>query len=86
MRLIQVIGLICAFMGILLIFGESMTLPSRKLLIGDLMLTAAAVIWGSTTVLIYQLAVSAVVLPLGSFAMGEAGVIKITPLSMEVYA
>jgi drug/metabolite transporter (DMT)-like permease len=95
MRSIQVIGLICAFMGILLIFGESLTLPSRKLLIGDLMLTAAAVIWGSTTVLIkasplavirptkvliYQLAVSAVVLPLGSFAMGEAGVMKITPL------
>jgi drug/metabolite transporter (DMT)-like permease len=95
MRLIQTIGLICAFMGILLIFGESLTLPSRKMLIGDLMLTAAAVIWGSTTVLIkasplavirptkvliYQLAVSAVILPLGSFAMGEAGVMKITPL------
>jgi drug/metabolite transporter (DMT)-like permease len=95
MRLIQVIGLICAFIGILLIFGESLTFPSQRMMIGDLMLIGAAILWGATTVmikasplvlvqptkiLIYQLAVSAVVLPLGSYAMGEPGIMKITPL------
>jgi drug/metabolite transporter (DMT)-like permease len=59
------------------------------------MLTAAALLWGATTVLIkasplatiapaktlmYQLAVSAVLLPLGAVAMGEPGIVRMTPL------
>ena len=92
---IQVIGLLCAFSGIVFVFGESLVLPTHRVLIGDGMLAGAAVFWGSTTVLIkasplakiqpsktllYQLAVSAVILPLGSWVKGEPGIMVLTPL------
>ena len=95
LRVIQVVGLCCAFGGIMAAFSESLTLPTYRMLIGDSMLAAAAVFWGATTVLVkasplaeiapsktllYQLAVSAVVLPLGSMAMGEPGIVHMTPL------
>ena len=97
LRMIQVVGLFCAFAGIVAAFGESMTFPTYRMLIGDAMLAGAAVFWGATTVLVkasplakiapsktllYQLVVSAVVLPLGSMAMGEPGIVYITPLIM----
>ena len=92
---VQVLGLVAAFVGIVLAFGESLTIPDRKVLMGDSMLVGAAVLWGATTVLIkasslatiapsktllYQLGVSALVLPLGSFALGEKGIRNLTPL------
>jgi len=92
----QLAGLVLAFSGILLAFGESLTLPSRRMLIGDAMLIAAAVFWGATTIvikagplarvpaaktLLYQLAVSAIVLPAGSLALGEPGIIRLSPLA-----
>jgi drug/metabolite transporter (DMT)-like permease len=95
LRKIQVIGLCCAFTGIMVAFGESVSLPTHSMLIGDAMLALAAVLWGATTVLIkasplakiapsktlfYQLVVSAVTLPLGSIAIGETGIVSITPL------
>ena len=95
LRMIQVIGLFCAFAGIVVAFNESLRLPTYRMLIGDGMLAAAAVLWGATTVLIkasplariapsktllYQLAVSAVALPLGSLAVGEPGIVLMTPL------
>jgi len=95
LRTIQVIGLCCAFAGIVVAFSESLGLSSSRMLIGDSMLAVAAVLWGATTVLIkagplvriapgrvllYQLVVSAVALPLGSLAMGESGIVSITPL------
>jgi drug/metabolite transporter (DMT)-like permease len=79
LRGIQVAGLCCAFAGVVAVFYESLSVPTHRMLIGDGMLTAAALLWGATTVLIkasplariapgktllYQLAVSAVVLPL----------------------
>ncbi|RJP20054.1 MAG: DMT family transporter [Deltaproteobacteria bacterium] len=94
LRMIQVAGLCSAFAGILAVFYESLTLPTVRILIGDCMLAGAALLWGATTVLIkasplakiapgktllYQLAVSAVLLPLASAAMGEAGIIRLTP-------
>lgn len=97
LRGVQVAGLCCAFAGIMAVFLESLTFPTRRMLIGDCMLAAAALLWGATTVLIkasplakiapsktllYQLAVSAVVLPLGSVAAGERGVVHMTPLIM----
>lgn len=93
--MIQVLGLCCAFLGIVVAFEESLSFPTRQMLIGDSMLAGAAVIWGATTVLIkasplsrikpgkvllYQLAVSGVVLPLGSLAKGEPGILLMTPL------
>ena len=95
MRMIQVVGLCCAFAGIALAFRESLSFHTHRRLIGDSMLAGAAVLWGATTVLIkasplakikpsktllYQLAVSAVVLPVGSLALKESGVVLITPL------
>ncbi|MFH1992098.1 MAG: DMT family transporter [Pseudomonadota bacterium] len=95
LRRIQVLGLCCAFAGIIVAFRESLSFPTHRMLIGDAMLAGAAVIWGATTVLIkasplgrvkpskvllYQLAVSAVVLPLASLARGEPGIILMTPL------
>jgi len=95
LRMIQVGGLCCAFTGIVAAFSESLTLPTSRMLVGDSMIVAAGILWGATTVLVkasplgrispgktllYQLAVSAVVLPIGSVAMGESGVTLITPV------
>lgn len=95
LRVVQVIGLGCAFTGIIVAFGESLSNPTHRVLIGDGMLLAAAVLWGATTVMIkasplskiiasktllYQLLVSAVVLPLGSIIKGEIGIVSMTPL------
>lgn len=95
LRRIQVVGLCCAFLGIVVAFRESLSYPTHRMLMGDAMLAVAAVLWGATTVLIkasplarikpgkillYQLAVSAVVLPLGSLAKNEPGIVLITPL------
>ena len=95
LRVIQIIGLGCAFSGIVAAFSESLNTPSLRMLIGDGMLAGAAVLWGATTVMIracplihipaaktllYQLLVSALVLPLGSFIKGEGGIALVTPL------
>ena len=93
----QSLGLGLAFLGIVVAFGESLTFTSTQMLIGDLMLIAAAVLWGATTVvikvgplaqispartLLYQLSVSAIVLPLGSFALNEPGIVKVSSLAV----
>ena len=95
LRMIQVFGLCCAFAGIMVAFKESLSFPTPRMLIGDSMLAGAAVLWGATTVLIkasplstikagktllYQLAVSAVILPLASLVRGESGIVLMTPL------
>ena len=95
LTVIQVVGLCCAFAGILIAFSESLSYPTYRMLIGDCMLVGAAVLWGSTTVLVkasplalikpsktllYQLAVSAVVLPIGALIKGEPGIMLMTPL------
>lgn len=92
---VQVVGLVCAFLGVVAAFGDGLRLADRHMLIGDAMLLGAAVLWGATTVLIkasrlatipasktlfYQLAASALVLPPLSWALGEPGVVEITPL------
>ena len=91
----QVAGLCCAFVGILVVFGESLVLPTRRILIGDGMLLSAALLWAAATILIkagplcriqpaktllYQIGISALLLPLGSAAMGEPGVFRLDPL------
>ncbi|MBW1849324.1 MAG: DMT family transporter, partial [Deltaproteobacteria bacterium] len=93
--MIQVLGLCCAFGGVIVAFRESLSSPTYGILIGDGMLAGAAVLWGATTVLIkasplaginpgktllYQLSVSAVVLPLGSLVISEPGIVLMTPL------
>ncbi len=95
LRRIQAAGLCLAFAGIVTVFNDSLSLPTPQMLVGDTMLLGAAVLWGSATVtikagplartspaktLLYQLAVSAAVLPAASLVLGEPGILKLTPL------
>ena len=92
---LQWAGLGCAFGGILLAFGESLLREHGSAWIGDAMFILAAALWAGTTLVIrtsslasapatktlfYQLIVSAIMLPLISLALGEPGVVRITPL------
>ncbi len=92
---LQVGGMLLAFVGIIVAFGEGLTQLNGKEWIGDLLCVAAAVFWGATTVLVrasklsniapsrtlyYQLLVSSILLPLLSLALGETGVSQLTPL------
>lgn len=92
----QAVGLVAAFAGILAAFGETLALPTGQQWLGDAVLLFSAVIWGATTLLVrnsrlarvsanktlfYQLAVSAVALPLASLALGEKGFTDPTPLA-----
>ena len=93
MRVIQAVGLLCAFAGVAVAFADGLRLPTSRELIGDAMILLAAVAWGATTVLIkasrlasispnkvlfYQLGVSAIALPILSAMMGESGVTALT--------
>jgi drug/metabolite transporter (DMT)-like permease len=86
MRPPQAFGLFCAFAGVAVAFSDALRLPSAGEVTGDAMLLAAAALWAATTlvikgsrlarisadkVLFYQLAVSAMLLPPGSAALGE---------------
>jgi len=89
----QWVGILIAFSGVALAFAEGFAAPGMASLLGDAFGLVAALLWAATTVLIcttklaaasaektlfYQLAVSAVLLPLVSVAMGEPGITSIT--------
>lgn len=95
MRRAQWGGMALAFIGVVLLFGEHLWLPADQAWIGDLMILGAAMLWAATTlavkasalgrssaekILLSQLAISAVLLPPLSMAMGEPGVFAPTPL------
>jgi drug/metabolite transporter (DMT)-like permease len=76
-------------------FSESIGQPRSNLFIGDTMVLLAAVFWAAATimvkasplnklrassVLLYQLVVSAVVLPIGSVLLGQTAITNLTPL------
>src|SRR6185503_10780074 len=90
-------GVLVAFGGVVLAFFNT----GNNTHIGDLCGIAAAFFWSATTVLIratrlaqasatktlfYQLAVSALVLPLCSFLLGEKGVVALPPLAISSLA
>ncbi len=94
----QLLGLFLAFIGIIAAFKESLDLPTQAMLIGDTMLICSAIIWGATTVIIkasplagirpgktllYQLAVSAVLMPIASVMLGEPGIGTITAVGVS---
>ncbi|MGH6816554.1 MAG: DMT family transporter [Hyphomicrobiaceae bacterium] len=94
-------GLIAAFAGLGVAMGEGVAGVSRETLLGDLLCLAGGVLWGATTVvirasglkrataektLLYQLAVSAAVLPPASIAFGEAGITALTPAVAGAFA
>jgi drug/metabolite transporter (DMT)-like permease len=96
----QWLGVLLGFCGLALAFAEGFS-SARPTWIGDLCGVIAAVLWASTTLVIratrlgqatatktlfYQLAVSAVVLPIASILMGEPGIVNLTPLAAVVLA
>jgi drug/metabolite transporter (DMT)-like permease len=96
----QWLGVLVAFAGIVVAFADGFSSRDSSF-IGDLCGVIAAMFWASTTVLIratrlahttatktlfYQLGVSAVVLPLASFLMGEKGIVALTPLAIASLA
>lgn len=89
-------GVLVAFAGIALAFGDGFA-AARASLLGDAFGIAAAALWAATTVLIrasslasisatktlfYQLAVSAPMLLLASLLMGERGIVALTPVAL----
>lgn len=88
-------GVALAFGGVVMAFADGFT-ASGETLLGDAFGVAAAAGWAATTVLIrastlsrisatkvlfYQLAVSAALLPLVSFALREPGIVALTPVA-----
>jgi drug/metabolite transporter (DMT)-like permease len=93
-------GVLLSFAGVVLAFWEGLDARGSTWL-GDLCGVIAAGFWAATTVLIratslaratatktlsYQLGVSALILPLASIAMGEKGVVALTPLALASLA
>jgi drug/metabolite transporter (DMT)-like permease len=91
----QWFGVFVAFAGVALAFGEGFVAAHGATWLGDTMGVIAAVLWAATTVLIratrlsnapaaktlfYQLAVSALTLPIASLAIGEPGIVALTPI------
>jgi drug/metabolite transporter (DMT)-like permease len=91
---VQWAGIVLSFAGLVAAFWDGLS-SEKETWVGDLCGVAAAVLWAATTLLIrttklasappaktlfYQLAVSAPVLLLGSFLLGEKGIVSITPL------
>ena len=86
---VQWAGVLLAFAGLATAFAEGFRAPGRNTLLGDSFGVLAATLWAATTVLIrssslarasaektllYQLAVSAMLLPLAAWAIGERGI------------
>ncbi len=92
---LQWVGVVLAFAGLFVAFADGFTAAGRSTLRGDLYGVIAAALWAATTVLIrssslarvvaektllYQLAVSALLLPLIAWLVGEAGVMRVDAL------
>jgi len=97
----QWLGVLLSFGGVVLAFANGFTAGRDATLLGDLFGVIGAVLWGATTVLVrasklsgvtatktlfYQLAVSALMLPMASALMGEKGVVALTPLALASLA
>ncbi len=94
-------GVLLAFGGVVAAFAEGFASNFGPTLQGDLFGVVAAAIWAATTVtiratglarisaakvLFYQLAVSAAMLPLASIALGEPGIVALTPVALASLA
>ncbi len=102
LRARQWAGVLLAFAGIVAAFAEGFaSAGAARPCSGDLFGVLAAISWAATIVvmratrlayvpatktLFYQLGVSALVLPLVSVAMGEPGVVRVTPFALASLA
>ncbi len=89
---LQWAGVLLAFAGLVAAFADGFGAPGQSTLLGDAFGVIAAALWAATTVLVrgsslarvsaektllYQLAISALLLPLAGWAIGEPGVMRI---------
>jgi drug/metabolite transporter (DMT)-like permease len=87
-------GVLLSFIGVIVAFFDA---TAKSSFLGDAFGVMGALLWAATTVLIratslarvsatktlfYQLAVSALVLPVASLLMGENGIVAITPVAI----
>lgn len=92
LRPAQVLGFVAAFSGVVLAFAGALRGAGAMTLLGDGLCLLAAVMWAATTLaikgsvlrqvppaktLLYQLGISAAVLPILSWALGEAWPVSI---------
>jgi drug/metabolite transporter (DMT)-like permease len=97
----RAIGMLLAFTGVALAFGDRLGSFTARELLGDVMCLGAAAAWGATTLvmkttplkrlapevnLFYQLGVSAVLLIGASWIVGEAGLFNPSPLVLSLLA
>ena len=101
LRLPKVIGLAAALGGLAVAMSEGLAAPGQPTLLGDILSLMSAVMWGATTVfirstalqrappekiLLYQLAVSAAILPPVSLLMGEPGIVDLSTPVLLAFA
>lgn len=90
---LRVLGLLAAFGGVIVSFADSLSAQAGQSYLGDVLMLAAAFLWGATILvikgsalararaektLLYQLGVSAFMLLAVSFALGEPGIFNPT--------
>ena len=96
---VQWLGVAIAFAGIVAAFADGIGVGDRETLLGDACGALAALLWAATTVLIratrlaaasaektllYQLAISAALLPLASVAIGEPGIVRLDRVTVAM--
>ena len=96
---VQWLGVAIAFAGIVAAFADGLGAGNRETLLGDACGVLAALLWAATTVLIratrlasasaektllYQLAISAALLPLASVAIGEPGIVRLDAVTVAM--
>ena len=96
---VQWLGVAIAFAGIVAAFADGLGADDRETLLGDACGVLAALLWAATTVLIratrlasasaektllYQLAISAALLPLASVAIGEPGIVRLDAVTVAM--
>ncbi len=97
----QVVGLVAAFAGLALAFADGIAGDSGGSLLGDALAAVAALLWGASTVVVkasklaripaaktlfYQLAVSAILLPMAALLWEQTTVGPLTPLILGAVA
>ena len=97
----KLLGLTAAMFGLIVAMSEGLLEPGRPTLTGDLLCLLAAMLWGVTTVLVratalksaapektllYQLAVSGVMLPPVSYLVGEPGIVNLSAPVLLAFA
>jgi drug/metabolite transporter (DMT)-like permease len=101
LTVLKIAGLAAAMLGLIVALREGLLEASRPTLTGDLLLLLAAAGWGGTTVvirttslrfaapektLLYQLAVSGILLPPVSWLAGEPGIVDLSPQVLVAFA